>query len=276
MRCAAALLCAVLCCTLRCMGVAMGGAQRLLFGAWLLLNFIQHAALISEYHKHFKLFHCSAKKVWMQSVTSSGQWKGEREERRVKSEEERVQINFNWIQSNWMPGILLTTVSNAIKFNCKFIAGHSEYSPPTHSLSGPSSSEWPVSTQPPTRRTLAFKSSELLFIAHSHARSITPNRIQNRKCSLVKGKGRQLSAQEGQLGATLSAVFNYLVGCLICWHFWFGQTDRQTDAHGHSHCQFGLVSHFCLCFSLSVLLYCINALNSTRSTGHDVILIDSL
>lgn len=154
----------------------MGGAQRLLFGAWLLLNFIQHAALISEYHKHFKLFHCSTKKVWMQSVTSSGQWKGEREERRVKSEEERVQINFNWIQSNWMPGILLTTVSNAIKFNCKFIAGHSEYSPPTHSLSH-SVAHPAVSDQCPPNHPLGARwrlNQVNYYSSHTHTHAALP------------------------------------------------------------------------------------------------------
>lgn len=170
----------------------------------------------------------------------SGRGRGRKEEWRVKRREcKSISIEFNRIECLafcWQLWVMqLNSIANSL------LDTASTRRPLTHSLSGPSSSEWPVSTQPPTRRTLAFKSSELLFIAHSHARSITPNRIQNRKWRLVKGKGRQLSAQEGQLGATLSAVFNYLVGCLICWHFWFGQTDRQTDAHGHSHSQFGLV-----------------------------------
>lgn len=192
--------------------------------------------------------------MWHRADSGRGR-RGRRrkEEWRVKSEEERVQINFNWIQSNWMPGILLTTVSNAIKFNCKFIAGHSEYSPPTHtlthSLSDPSSSEWAVSTQPPTRRTLAFKSSELLFIAHSHARSITPKSHSKSQVAAARGEGER----RGNWGATVSAVFNYLVGCLICWHFWFGQTDWRTQTQTQSQSVWSGLTFLCLSFCFIVL-----------------------
>lgn len=147
MRCAAALRCSVLHSALH--GVGMGGAQRLLFGAWLLLNFIQHAALISEYHKHFKLFHCSAKKVWMQSVTSSGQWKGEREERRVKRREcKSISIEFNRIECLafcWQLWVMqLNSIANSL------LDTASTRRPLTHSLTQWPIQQWVTSVHPTT------------------------------------------------------------------------------------------------------------------------------
>lgn len=171
MRCAAALLCAVLCCTLRCMGVAMGGAQRLLFGAWLLLNFIQHAALISEYHKHFKLFHCSAKKVWMQSVTSSGQWKGEREERRVKRREcKSISIEFNRIECLafcWQLWVMqLNSIANSL------LDTASTRRPLTHSVAHPA-----VSDQCPPNHPLGARwrlNQVNYYSSHTHTHAALP------------------------------------------------------------------------------------------------------